>query len=218
MITEDYFLRMINQLATVLASVLKLTKVKQYDDALEEVQASSKQLLGMDLQLLSTLTDVEHIGLLSLGERFNLEKCVVIAELLKSVGDIRCEQGRGAEGYRSRLTALSLFLELSYQEAGVLPREYYKEVEKLIDAMSAHGIPLELKKKLFGYYESVGRFDKAENTLFEIVKEDASFVEEGMRFYDRLRKKSDEELEQGNLPRKEIDRSVRDLSKVAGKT
>lgn len=216
MITRDYLLRMIHQLANVLAAVLRLTKVKQYDAAAEEVQATAKQLLGMDLRMLTTLSDAEFIRLLSVGERFDVEKCVVIAGLLKILGDVRHEQAEEEEARRVRLTAVSMFLELSRREAGALPREYHEEVEKLIETLLPFGIPIEFNKKLFGYYESVGRFDKAENILFDIVEEEVSFIEDGMKFYDRLRTKSNEELERGNLLRNEIEASVADLLKRAG--
>lgn len=206
-------MRVISQLAAVLASVLRLVKLNRHEEALEEIQTSSKQLLGMDLRLLTTLSDAEFIRLLSLGDRFDVEKCVVIAELLKILGDVRHEQGEEEEGVRARLTALSMFLELSRQEAGTLPREYYETVESIIKTLTPAGIPAGLNKKLFGYYESLGRFDKAENVLFEIAEEDGSFVEDGLKFYERLRTKSDEELECGNLPRSEIDSSVQDLAR-----
>ena len=42
MITRDYLLRMIHQLANVLAAVMRLTKIKQYDAAEEEVQTGKR--------------------------------------------------------------------------------------------------------------------------------------------------------------------------------
>jgi len=195
-----------------------LTKIKQYDAAEEEVQTSAKLLLGMDLRMLTALSDAELIRLLSLGERFDVEKCVVIAGLLKILGDVRHERGEKEESVHVRLTALSLFLELAHREPGALPSEYYEEVESIIKTVAPTGIPSRLNKKLFGYYEALGRFDKAENILFELAEEDASFVEDGMKFYERLRMKDDGELERGNLPRIEIDASVQDLAKRRGGT
>jgi hypothetical protein len=54
----------------------------------------------------------------------------------------------------------------------------------------------------------VGQYGKGEDTLFEILKKESSFVEEGLLFYGRIRNKSDEELAKGNLSRKEIDESI----------
>src|SRR5512137_2186340 len=92
-ITRDYFMRMIHQLAQVVAKVLHLSQVKEHDAALEEIQASSRQLLGMDLRLLTTLSDAEFIRLLSLGDRFDVEKCVVAAELLRLTGEVKNHRG-----------------------------------------------------------------------------------------------------------------------------
>ena len=206
-------MRIISQLAAVLASVLRLMKLNRHEEALEEIQTSSKQLLGMDLRLLTTLSDVEFVRLLSLGERFDVEKCVAIAELLRILGDVRDNQGKEEEGSAARLTALSLFLELSHQEAGTLPKEYYETVENIISMLTPAGLPARLNRKLFTYYESLGKYDKAEDALFRAVEEDAGFVEAGIKFYERLRRKSDEELERGNLPRNEIESSVLDLSR-----
>jgi hypothetical protein len=217
MIFEDYFLRMINQLANVLASVLGLMKVRRYDEAVEGVEASSKQLLGMDLRFLTSLTDSEFVRLLSLGDRFDVEKCVVVAELLRIVGDIRQQQGRERDGSRCHATALSLFLELLRHEAGILPQEYCEKIEKLAESLPSAELSADVRKKLFLYYESVGRFEKAENLLFGIVEQDVSFMDDGLRFYGRLRMRSDEELERGNLPRNEIESSVMTLTKLAKK-
>jgi hypothetical protein len=204
---------MIHQLAQVLAKVMGLSEVKQYDEALEEVQRSSKQLLGMDLRLLTTLSDQEFVRLLSLGDRFDVEKCVVAGELLRLVGEVKEREGDEAERFQCFATSLSLFLELLIRESGVLPREYFDKIEWLIGKTSPYELSIGLKAKLFRYYETVGKFDTAENTLFEIVERDPEFVGEGMKFYGRLRAKSEVELEQGNLPRNEVEASIRELEK-----
>jgi hypothetical protein len=204
---------MIHQLAQVLAKVLGLAEVKHYDEALEEVQRSSRQLLGMDLRLLTTLSDEELVRLLSLGERFDVEKCVVAGELLRLIGEVKEREGDEGERFHCYVTSLSLFLELLIRESGVLPKEYFGKIEWLIGKTSSYEIPLGLKQKLFRYYEAIGKFDVAENKLFEIVEVDPGFVDEGLRFYGRLRAKTEDELGRGNLPRNEVEASVKDLEK-----
>ena len=204
---------MIHQLAQVLARVMGLSEIERYDEALEEIQLSSKQLLGMDLQFLTTLSDEEFVRLLSLGERFDVEKCVVVGELLRLVGEVKEREGDEGERFHCYATSLSLFLELLIRESGVLPKEYFEKIESLIGKTSSYELPVGLKAKIFRYYEAVGRFDAAENKLFEIVEQDPQFAEEGMRFYGRLRTKSEEELVHGNLPRNEVEASIKDLEK-----
>jgi hypothetical protein len=212
-ITRDYFLRMIHQLAHVLAKVLNLSQLQRYDDALEEVQLSSRQLLGMDLRLLTTLSNTEFIRLLSLGDRFDVEKCVVAAELLQLVGEVKELEGEEGVRFHCTTTSLSLFLELLIRESGVLPKEYHDKIELLIGKLSTYELPVGLQAKLFRYYEAIGRFDAAENVLFDVVQQDATFIVEGLKFYERLRAKSAEELERGNLPRDEVEASVKELEK-----
>jgi hypothetical protein len=57
----------------------------------------------------------------------------------------------------------------------------------------------------------VGQYGKGNDTLFEILKKEPSFVEEGLLFYGRIRNKSDKELDKGNLSRKEFDESANTL-------
>ena len=211
MITRDYFMRMIHQLAQVIAKVLKLNEVKQYDNALEEIQRSAKQLLGMDLQLLTSLSDDEHIRLRSLGERFEVEKCVVTAELLRLIGEVRERQFDEEGKYRSYATSLSLFLELLFRESETLPREYFEEIDLLIRKLSSYRLSSELLQKLFRFNAIVGRYDAAENILFDLVQRDSEFGAEGVEFYKKLRGKSDEELERGNLPRHEVEEGLAEL-------
>ena len=211
MITRDYFLRMIHQLAQVIAKVLKLTEVKQYNDALEEIQLSSKQLLGMDLRLLTSLSDTEFIRLLSLGERFEVEKCVVTAKLLRLIGEVREGQVDDIGKYHSYTTSLSLLLELLFRESETLPKEYFDEIDVLISKLSSYDLSSDLLRKLFRFYGIVRRYDAAENVVFDLVERDSGFGAEGVKFFERLRTKSDEELEEGNLPRNEVEAGIAEL-------
>jgi hypothetical protein len=213
LITRDYFLRMIHQLAQVIAKVLKLSEVKRHDAALEEIQASSKVLLGMDLRLLTTLSDAEFIRLLSLGERFDVEKCIVAAELLHLTGAVNERQGDETGAYRCFTTSLSLFLELLFRESETLPKEYFDEIDVLIGKLASYELPSGLLGKLFRFHEIVGKYDRAENILFDLIHQDSAFGAEGVRFFERLRTKSNEELERGNLPRHEVEAGLLELLK-----
>jgi hypothetical protein len=206
-------MRMIHQLAQVVAKVLKLSQVKQHDAALEEIQTSSRQLLGMDLRLLTTLSDAEFIRLLSLGDRFDVEKCVVAAELLRLTGEVKNHQGDEEGEYRSYTTSLSLFLELLFRESETLPDEYFDKIEGLIGTLAPYELPSHLQEKLFRFYRIAGRYDKAEDILFDLVQQNPGFGVEGIKFYTMLRAKSDEELEHGNLPRHELEAGLAELQK-----
>lgn len=211
MLTRDYLLRMISSLARVLAKVLFHKEAKRYDQAMEELQQAGKQLLGMNLLLLNSLSDEELIALLKLGERFDVEKCLAAAELLREQSEIQKLTGKENESARSAMKSLSLFTELVQYEKEALPREYFEKIGTLIQKLSAFELPKSIEQRLFRYYERVGSYAKAEDVLFELIEQDASFVQEGIKFYDRLMKKHDDELVQGNLPRSEVEGSLLQL-------
>lgn len=213
MLTRDYLLRMISSLARALAKVLLHKEAKQYDQAMEELQQAGKQLLGMNLLFLSSLSDEELIALLKLSERFDVEKCLAAAELLREQSEIQTLTGKENEGARSAMKSLSLFTELVQYEKEALPQEYFEKIESLIQALSRFEIPVSIQQKLFRYYELTGSYAKAEDVLFELVEQNASFVQDGIKFYDRLMKKADDELAKGNLPRREAEESANELRK-----
>jgi hypothetical protein len=204
---------MIHQLAQVIAKVLHLNAMQQPEEALDEIQRCSKQLLGMDLRLLTTLSDEEFIRLLSLGDRFDVEKCVAAAELLRLAGTVKDLQRDEPAAYRCTTTSLSLFLELLFRETETLPSEYYEQVDELARRLSSYDLPLNLQKKLFRYYSVVGSYAAAEDLLFDIVEQEEGFVPEGIRFYEGLLRKSDKALVSGNLPRDEVHAGLAELLK-----
>jgi hypothetical protein len=68
---------------------------------------------------------------------------------------------------------------------------------------------------LFRYYESAGKYSKAEDVLFEALEDSggADWVAAGQAFYERLAGKSDAELAAGNLPREELEESREELAR-----
>jgi len=213
MITRDYFLRMIQMLAQVLARVLGLRETKQYDEAYDLIRQTSRQFLGVDGKLLNTLSVAELIRLLDLGDRFDAEKCVVAAELLRMTAELEELQGKHDESYQTSIKSLNLFLELLFRETGAMPKEFFEKVDHLIESLSLYDLPFELRQKLFRYYDLSGQYAMAEDILFDIVGEDPGMVNEGVRFYERLRGRTDDDLIRGNLPRYEVEAGLLELTK-----
>jgi hypothetical protein len=213
MITRDYFLRMIQMLAQVLGRVLGLRETKQYDEAYDVIRQTSRQFLGMDGRFLNTLSVTELIRLFDLGDRFDAEKCVVAAELLRMTGELEELRGKHEESYQTSVKSLNLFLELLFRETGAMPKEFFENVDHLIKSLSSCDLPLEVRQKLFRYYDLSGRYAMAEDMLFDIVGEDPGMVNEGVRFYERLRKRSDDDLIRGNLPRHEVEAGLLELTR-----
>lgn len=70
---------------------------------------------------------------------------------------------------------------------------------------------------LISYYEQLRRFADAEDCLWkaiEVAGADPEILERGEAFYEHCRKQADERLEEGNLPRDEVEMGYEDLQDV----
>jgi hypothetical protein len=161
--------------------------------------------------MLTSLSDAEFVHLLGLGDRFDVEKCVAAAELLRMAADVKYAQQDEPSAYHCRVTSLSLFLELLQREAGTLPNEYYETVERLISELSVYELPVGLVRKVLRYHELRGRLDLAENILYELMEREPGVLAEGVDFYGRLQAKSDDELAKGGLSRNEVEEGLERL-------
>ncbi len=79
-------------------------------------------------------------------------------------------------------------------------------------------LPSETHQALLDYYEQFDLYDTAEELLFEWVESEpgnSEAIEAGITFYERLLLKSVEELEDGGLPRDEVEAGLEELLQMA---
>jgi hypothetical protein len=211
MITRDYIMRMINLLASALARILSLKKAHDFPQALVEIEKAYKQLLGADRLLLHRLSDVQLMELLGSDQALAGSKYYVVGRLLKEEGEILQLQGKNDEGLGLYATSLSLLIQSLLNAESPADANHIATIDTLIEHLQAYEIPVRLRQRLFAYYEFVKRYDKAEDTIFELIDADAGSVQPGIQFYKRLLSKTDEELLQGNLPRTEVEEGLSQL-------
>ena len=211
MITRDYIMRMINLLATALARILFLKKAKDFPQALVEIEKAYKQLLGADRLLLHRLSDVQLMELLGSDQALASSKYYVVGMLLKEEGEILQLQGKTDEGLSLYATSLSLLIQSLLNAESPADPNHTTVTDMLIEHLHAYEIPIRLKEGMFAYYEFIKMYDKAEDTIFELIETDATPVQPGVQFYRRLLTKTDEELLRGNLPRTEVEEGLSQL-------
>ncbi len=106
MIERDYIMRMIAQLAAVLAKIFGAKNAQNYAEALQIAQGSYEQLLGLNGELVDQMDAATLIMLL--GEK---EKIKALAALLREEGEILHLQAKPFEGNAKYEKALALFQE-----------------------------------------------------------------------------------------------------------
>lgn len=206
---KDYILRLIQQFSRVLMQILHLREIKDYEGALTYIDDVFRQTLGFSSDLINSVPDEPLLAMLTSFDILDIEKCLLVAHLLKAEGDIYVDQGDFDTSYYRYLKSLHLFLTiLLLSDSDITDPDIFLEIEGLLNKLEDFELPVKIKSQLFRYYERVGQYSKAEDILFEVIEADgdgseADIVERGIAFYERLLKKKDTELAAGNFSREE---------------
>jgi hypothetical protein len=208
MITRDYIMRMINQLTASLARVLFLKNAREFPQALTELQKTCRQLIGADLKFLQRLSDVQLIELLGADRELAGSKYYVLGMLFKEQSEMDLLLGR-REGHPGHLTtALSLLIEALLTAESTIDAGQAETIDHIIQQLRDPDIPMHIRAKMFSYYERVGRYDKAEDVLFDLISAGTVSASRGLEFYERLMEKPTDDLLRGNLPRQEVEEGL----------
>jgi hypothetical protein len=206
MYQKDYILRMIEQLSVVLARILFNKELKNYDQAQLELDNAFKGLLKFDPDVIISLSEKELMELVRSTEGVPAEKYIVMAELIRENAEL-LELRRTFEFTVTDLymKSFSFYMEFIDAAGEIDTSQYIQTLLKIEKKLTQFEWPDWFKLRLFRYYEMIGIYAKAEDMLFDILKTNPGEAEQlGRDFYDRLLRKSIQELEAGNLPYDEV--------------
>jgi len=218
MIRRDYILRNVAEMAQVLARVVSLKSRQEYEQALKEINAALRELRegsGDDAPELS-LTD--WIALCRKHEQAASGLMIAVADLLKEQGDVLAVQNKADGSAMSRALALGLFLEGLLNGQTLVTAQLLGKVEELFGQVRGTLTDSEVWRRLVCYFEARGRFARAEDALFAwLAAGDTAAMTEGLLFYRRLGDQNDAILEQGDLPRAELEQGRREFEAAGQK-
>lgn len=214
MINRDDIMRMIEQLGRVVAKALLLKESNKHLEAVDEIRKAGKMLLGLSAEAMEKLSDRELLMLWTVGGELDAGKCSLAAGLFKTEGEILEHRGDSGKASTSFRKGLVLIVETICSLREGIPSEIGDTFSSLLQRVDIDSMPLDFQKKLFHALGFVGNFAKAEDILFGIVQEDRTFVGEGKRFYQQLLKRTDNELNNGSLPREEVVKSLAELGNI----
>jgi len=216
----DWLVQQLSQFARVLAMILGLKKREEYRAAQETIEKALNTLLDLDLDKLRTLPPTELFRRLTIAETTMVgrEKVLFAAALLDQAGDIHAEQDQAEMSAACHVQALCLLLELLITDNHAGLPNYAPTVEDVLAKIDPETLPLETRHTTMLYFEKVGAYAKAEDTLFGMLDAVAGdpdtttdLVAIGELFYERLQQLDDERLIAGNLARSEIATGMADL-------
>src|SRR5580704_9094416 len=100
MVRRDYILRMIEQLAQLLARTRGQIAGRKFDEADAELDKAFLELTGAGAEAVAKLSETELLAKLTLDAPTIVvrEKTLVLTALLQEAGQLRIAQGREEEG------------------------------------------------------------------------------------------------------------------------
>jgi hypothetical protein len=216
MIRRDYILRMVEQLAQMLARIREQMVAKNYAQAGQGLDEAFLSLTGLGAEAVGRLSDTELLARLTIEGPTQVVrvKAAILVALLQEAGELHVAAGRETEGRECWLKALNLLLTLRMEGEDFEPPE---KIDFLRDELRGGEIPLGTLAALWRHYENIGAYGRAEDALSDLREaepENAALLAEARAFYERLLVQTDRTLEDGNLPRAEVEEALAELRKM----
>lgn len=218
MLKNDYMKEVENTLKLVREEVDKSIINGDINKAKERVNKELKGLIGLDIGTIDILSFKSIEELISKEKQYNTEKYIAFGELMQLEGKIYDKENKKNEkiGYYEK--SLDGFYK-AYSEDDSIDHKYLEDAVEVVTELSNYEFSLEVDKKILKIYEMAYKFDKAEDTLFYMLRKtnnDGSIILEGMKFYNRLKEKEPEDLIKGNLPIEEVEDGISELERRLG--
>jgi hypothetical protein len=216
MIRRDYILRMIEELAQILARTRQQIAARRFGDAREELDTVFKELTGSNAEDVAKLSETELLAKLTLdGPTLVVrEKTLIVTGLLQEAGSLHVAEDREADGQACWLKALNLLLTLKLQDADLEFPEFVPKIDFLRDELRDATLPLQTLAALWRHHERSGEYARAEDSLASLLEtepQNTALRAEARAFYGRLLRQSDSALAAGNLPRDEVQAGLAEL-------
>ncbi len=209
-------MRMVQELTQVLARILFLKKAQEYPKAVDEIENALTRFWNLTQEQIRTFSLEQWIEQCRQEQGPMGEKLVALADLFKEQGELYALETNVPESQRTAALSLGLYLEAVASPGTIISVDLLDKIEHLIERTSAAGLPAPVWQRLLSYYETRGMLAKAEDALFDRLDTgDANAVEAGLAFYGRAAAKQNRELEQGGLPRDEIEAGREELLKLS---
>lgn len=130
MIRKDYFLRMIEEFAKMLAAILGLKSEGKYEEALKKINGVYEGLLTLNPVIIKSIGPDEVIYFLTREKHLNNQKLKLVAELMYEEGLIYTELGDPVSA-RNLLEKAKVVIDYLMEHDSTFSFDWYEKVEKI---------------------------------------------------------------------------------------
>jgi hypothetical protein len=219
MIRRDFIIRMIEELGRALAQIRALRHGSQSEAAIQVIDAECEKFVALGVKGILGLSETELVARVSEGQLAQTVhfRTLSVVTLLCEAAAISNDEGREEEAREIHLKALRLLLEVLSREDPLEFPEFVPKVESILRALQSKPLPAETQTMLMRHYEATGQFAKAEDCLFTIIDDvgpNPAIAGFGRAFYERILRRTDQALAEGDLPRGEAKQGLEDFLKI----
>lgn len=218
MIKNDYMREIENTLKLVKEEVDKNIVDGNIEEAKEKVNKQLKALVGLDIGTVDIFSFNSIREIISKEIQYNAEKYIAFGSLMMLRGLISNRENNQNAKIQYYEKSIEGFHE-AYTEDDEISQKYLEDAVEVASELSNFELSLDVDRKILKIYELANKFDKAEDTLFYMLRKtdnDGSIILEGMRFYNRLKVIDPDKLKLGNLPMEEVEDGILELERRLG--
>ncbi|MDT8716291.1 hypothetical protein IAI10_06450 [Clostridium sp. 19966] len=216
MIKNDLFSEKMKRLGEVIEKIIACNKNNQYEASNEILNEAYKELLGIDMNLVNRLSYEDIVAFIGAYETSQSMKLIILGELLNLDANVKDKMNQHNTYINLCFKSLYAYLN-SIMNDNTSTEICDKKVAVLLDILDAYEIDFKYKLQIIKYYELTGKFDLAEDLIYELLdsgEDKNEILDIGIGFYDSIKNKSKEELNNGNLPLSEVNEGLEMLLKV----
>ena len=153
MLTEDYIMRMINQVLAVFLQALGLKKAGQFSEALQAFDQAVESLLGLRASLAEQLEDRQLLALLTFQDKLDVDRLLVLADIYREEGEVHALQEQPEKSQFTTQRSLRLYLEAALATESNPSFELVQKIEAQRSRLSAPDVPVETRLALLDYLD-----------------------------------------------------------------
>jgi hypothetical protein len=163
MFTEDYLMRIINQVLAALMNAIGLRKAGKYSEARQVIEQAIQQLTGLSVSLIDPLDDASILSMLTTNGQLDIERLAVLGDLYQEESTLSFELGQPDRGIFATTRALRFILEVVLADDSHLSPDGMVKIETLVQKLKQNFLPIDTQLALSDYYRRL--LDKDDQTL-----------------------------------------------------
>jgi tetratricopeptide (TPR) repeat protein len=153
MFTEDYLMRIINQVLAALMAAAGLRKKGRYEEARQAIDQAVEQLTTLPASVVDMMEDSEVLSSLSANGSLEVGRLSLLADLYDEEGQILLAAGMQDQANAVFSRALRFNLETALSDDTLLTNETCKKIETGRNRLKTNILPIDTLLALSDYYQ-----------------------------------------------------------------